>query len=100
MSSQEIRQAVLDRLSTVPTGGEGQPPRGIVHSEDFSKILQSLGLQFGHPVVDGISKCFFPPFQVIIVSIFPSNMSSLGSNILTSSNFSLSTLCVCRSDSM
>lgn len=43
----EIRGAILQRLSQIPTGGEGQPPPGIVHAEDFSRILQSLGLQFG-----------------------------------------------------
>ena len=50
----EIRSAILQRLSQIPTGGEGQPPPGIVHAEDFSRILQSLGLQFGNPVVDKI----------------------------------------------
>jgi hypothetical protein len=56
MSNEEnaIRLAVFDRLCSMPTGGEGQPPQGIVHAEDFSKVLQSLGLEFGHPVVDKI----------------------------------------------
>jgi hypothetical protein len=50
----EIRQAVFDALLKIPTGGQGQPPQGIVHAEDFSGILRSLGLEFGQPVVDRI----------------------------------------------
>ena len=56
MSSEiEIRSEVLRRLRNIPAGGgDGQPPHGIVHAEDFSAILRSLGLEFGHPVVDKI----------------------------------------------
>ena len=50
-----IRSEVLRRLRQIPAGGgNGQPPVGIAHAEDFSAILRDLGLEFGHPVVDKI----------------------------------------------
>ena len=47
--SNALKQAVIDTLNAIPTSR-----RQVVHAQQFQQAIESLGLTFGHPIVDEV----------------------------------------------
>ncbi len=47
--SNALKQAIIDTLNAIPTSR-----RHVIHAQQFQQAIESLGLTFGHPIVDEV----------------------------------------------